>query len=158
MNTGIISSRYALAFLRLTQESGRGEQVCEQVRSLLREPDIMPAELEPDIEKLVALLRKNGREDYLKFVLRSFVDMYYDSVGARIAHLTTAVPSPGLGGRLCELVSKSSGLRIILETTVDPNIIGGFVFEIDDYLLDASVRSNIEAIRRQLIEKNNRIV
>lgn len=158
MNTGIISSRYALAFLRLTQESGRGEQVCEQVRSLLREPDIMPAELEPDIEKLVALLRKNGREDYLKFVLRGFVDMYCDSVGARIAHLTTAVPSPGLGSRLCELVSKSSGLRIILETTVDPGIIGGFVFEIDDYLLDASVRSNIEAIRRQLIEKNNRIV
>lgn len=158
MNTGVISSRYARAFLRLTQESGRGEQVCGQVRSLLSDPDNMPVELEPDIRKLITLLRKNGREDYLIFVLRSFVDLYCKSVGNRIARLTTAVPAPELGGRLCKLVTESSGLRLILETTVNPDIIGGFVFEIDDYMLDASVRSSIENIRRQLIEKNNRIV
>lgn len=158
MNTGIISSRYARAFLRLTQESGRGEQVCEQVRSLLRDPESVPADMEPDIAKLIALLRKNGREGYLKFVFSSFVNIYYRSVGTRLAHLTTAVPAPGLGEKLCGMVSGKTGLRILLESTVDPDIVGGFVFEIDDYMLDASVRSSIETIRRELIEKNNRIV
>ncbi|MCQ2156975.1 MAG: F0F1 ATP synthase subunit delta [Bacteroidales bacterium] len=158
MNSGVISSRYANAFLRLTQESGRGEQVCEQVRTLLRDPESMPEKMEPDLEKLILLLRRNGREDHLKFILRSFVDRYYDSVNARLAHLTTAVPSPGLGEKLCGLVAENSGLRVVLETSVDPDIIGGFVFEIDDYILDASVRSSIEKIRRELIEKNNRIV
>ena len=55
-------------------------------------------------------------------------------------------------------VLENSGLRVVLETSVNPDIIGGFVFEIDDYILDASVRSSIEKIRRELIEKNNRIV
>lgn len=158
MNTGVISSRYARAFLQLTQESGRGAQVCEQVRLLLRNPDQMPSELEPDLLKLIVLLRRNGREDHLKFILRSFLDLYCQSAGMRIAHLTTAVPAPGLGEKLCNLVSSRSGLKIVLESSVNPEIIGGFIFEIDGYAMDASVKSSIENIRRQLIDKNNRIV
>ena len=41
---------------------------------------------------------------------------------------------------------------------IDPEILGGFVFEMDGYRLDASVESQFRRIRRQLIEKNNRIV
>jgi F-type H+-transporting ATPase subunit delta len=41
---------------------------------------------------------------------------------------------------------------------VDPAIVGGFVFTVDDLMLDASVARQIELIRRQFVEKNNRIV
>lgn len=158
MNTGIISKRYANALLLLTQESGRGEQVCEQIRSLLRNPDNMPERLEPDLEKLVSLLSRNGREEYLKFIFQSYVRLYCHSAGVRVAHLTTAVPAPDLGRTLCELITSHTGYRVILETTVDPGIVGGFVFEFDDYLVDASVRSQIETVRRQFVEKNTRLV
>lgn len=158
MNTGIISSRYARALLLLTQETGRGEQVCNQIRSLLSDPDRIPENLEPDLEKIIALLARNGREDYLKFVLNSFVGMYYRSAGVLLAHLTTAVPAPGLGEKLTGLVSSRTGFKVLLETAVDPDIVGGFVFDIDDYRLDASVRSSIDAVRRQFIDKNKRLV
>jgi F-type H+-transporting ATPase subunit delta len=41
---------------------------------------------------------------------------------------------------------------------VDPKILGGFIFEIDDYRLDASVATQFEKIKKQFIEKNKRIV
>ena len=45
MNTGIISSRYATALLRYTQETGGGARVCAQVRRLLEHPEERPAAL-----------------------------------------------------------------------------------------------------------------
>lgn len=158
MNTGLIASRYANALLLLTKESGRGEQVCKQVRRILVSPDDMPAEFEPDLEKLIALLKKNGRLEYLKFVLRSFVSLYFSSEGICLATLTTAIPAPGLGKKLCNLVTGLTGYRIVLDSRVDPSIIGGFVFDVDDNLFDASVKTQIETIRREFIEKNTRIV
>lgn len=158
MNTGVISGRYARALLLLTQETGHGEQVCNQIRSLLAGPDRMPERLEPEIESIISLLARNGREEYLKFVFSSFVGMYYRSINVLSARLVTAVPAPGLGERLSELVCARTGFKIRLETAVDPDIIGGFVFDVDDYRLDASVRSSIEAVRRQFIEKNKRLV
>ena len=158
MNTGIIASRYARALLLLTEESGRGEQVCNQIRALLAAPDDMPEKFEPDLEKLIVLLKKNGRTEYLKFILRSFVDKYYESTGTCLASLTTAVPAPELGKKLCDLVTRLTGYRIILETNVDPSIIGGFIFDVDDNIFDASVKTQIETIRREFIEKNTRIV
>ena len=70
MDIGVISNRYATAFLGLTIESGRGAQVYEQAQTLLS--DNVPQKLEPDIEKLTALLVKNGRVPYLKYILESF--------------------------------------------------------------------------------------
>lgn len=158
MNTGAISKRYARALLLLTRETGRGAQVCAQADALLRDPDAQIGALEPDLEKLVSLLAANSRTDYLKYVLSSFTGLYRRSVGIISARLVTALPCPGLGEKLSSIISSRTGLKVELTETVDPEIIGGFVFDTDNYRLDASVRSRIDAVRRQFIEKNTRLV
>lgn len=159
MNEGIIAARYAKALLKLTQENGTGATVCSQVRALLADASQVPSDsLLPEVVRMVALLRSKGRGDLLKRVMTMFVSMYHASENIKLAHLTTAVPSADLGDRLVKLLSDRTGARIELETSVNPDLIGGFVLEIDDYLLDASVRNQIEAIRRQFVEKNTRIV
>jgi len=70
--------------------------VFDQARALLRNPDVAPSPLEPDLAKLVALLHRNGRGSYLKLILNTFVRMYCFSTNTRLAHLTTAVPAEGL--------------------------------------------------------------
>ena len=40
----------------------------------------------------------------------------------------------------------------------DPEIIGGFVLEIDDMRLDASVKGQLQRIRKELVDNNNRLV
>lgn len=158
MNTGVVSVRYAKALLLLVGETGGGERVFGQVRSVLANPDATPPRLEPELERLVLLLRKNNRMDHLKFVLHAFVRMYCRQYGICLAHLRSAVPSAGLAERLSGILAAYSGDRVIMEESVDPSLIGGFVLDLDDYRLDASVSRQIEDIRRQFVQKNNRIV
>lgn len=159
MNTGVITSRYAKALLRYVQETGRGEQVCEQVRAMLDDPDSISGKaLEPELEKFISLLVEQGRMEYVRQILRTFVIMYYKSVGTCLAHLTTVKPAPEIEQKLLDVLEKQAGSKVVLETSVDAGLIGGFILEIDDKMLDASVRSRIEAIRRQFVISTNRIV
>ena len=65
---------------------------------------------------------------------------------------------PSLESRLRELIEKQTDCKLILKTEVNPSLIGGFVFEVEDTILDASVSRQLDIIRRQFIEKNRRIV
>ena len=66
--------------------------------------------------------------------------------------------APSLETRLRDVVEKQTGCKLVLKTEVDPSLVGGFIFEVEDMLLDASVSHQIDVIRRQFIEKNRRIV
>lgn len=65
---------------------------------------------------------------------------------------------PTLESRLRALIEAKTGCRLLLSTEVNPSLTGGFVFEVEDTVLDASVSRQIAVIRRQFIEKNRRIV
>ncbi len=158
MNTGAITKRYAKALLLLTQESGRGEQVCYQVREMLRNAGSLPSKLEPDLERFVGFLIQKGRQDYLRRILRAFVDLYCDSVGLRHVILTSAVEYSHLEERVKAEMQQRLGCRILLETEVDPSLIGGFRIEVDGKMLDASVLCELQVLRRDFIQKSNRIV
>lgn len=159
MNSGIIASRYATALYSYAASNGRAGDVCAQVERLLADPETLKGmRLEPELERFVALLIENHRTDLLKFILRDYVDLYYKSAGVKIARLKTAVPVPTLESKLAELIRSRTGCEVKMFSEVDPQLVGGFVFTVDDLMLDASVARQIELIRRQFVEKNNRIV
>jgi len=60
--------------------------------------------------------------------------------------------------RVKELLQERMDGEIVLDAEVDPSLIGGFTLTVDDKLLDASVSHQLDEIRRQLMEKNKRIV
>lgn len=154
MNTGVISSRYAKALLLLTQESGRGEQVFAQARALLKNPETVPAPLEEDLRKLVLLVNRNGRGWCMRFILNDFIHLYCESTGAQVVRLISAVDSPGLYDRVSRLLDG----KVYVDTEVDPTLEGGFVLIVGDRMIDASVKGQIERIRRELAAKNQRLV
>lgn len=158
MNTGIISSRYAKALLKLVDETGNGEAVYNQVSQVLQNPDVMPSEWEPELQKFVSLLVENRRTEYVKNIFHTFLDMYNASRGRKIACLKTAVPAPYLEEKLKALLEEKLGGEVLLQASVDPGLIGGFVLTIDDQMLDASVSRQLEEIRGQFLDKNKRIV
>lgn len=186
MNRSIVVIRYATALVKYARESGQGELVCTQAESLgkaLRSvPELrrlvsaaddvvspqdkikllegaLDGRMSAQMARFLELLCSNGRMDMTEDILRSFVDAYRRSVGVRKAHLiTVGTPSPKLLDQLKALVKEKTGDDVIIETEVDPSIMGGFVFDIDDYLMDASVKYQLDKIREQFIERNRRII
>ena len=159
MNTGIISQRYATAFLRYTQERGSAQRVCEQVQAILADPHCYEGKLEDDLEHFITFLRRKSRMSEVKFILNSYVSLYYKSIGVMLATLTSAreVDSATIQS-LCKVLEEHFRCKVNMSFEVDPSLIGGFVVQVGDYLLDASVKNQIETIRRQFVVQNNRIV
>ncbi len=138
--------------------------------------------ISPELRKFLELLIRNGRIGDVRLVLTTFVTEYYRSRHIKRARLVVAdpallgpeptssdpepvegsslrqAPRPTLESRLRDLVEKQTGCKLILKTEVNPSLIGGFVFEVEDTVLDASVSRQLDIIRRQFIEKNRRIV
>ena len=104
------------------------------------------------------LLRRNRRLDCLEFVLNDFVRMWCEANHIVVAKLVCAVASPDLPARAEELIASRTGCRVILDCSVDAELLGGFVLELENETLDASVRRQLDDIRRQLVQKNNRII
>ena len=112
-----------------------------------------------ELSRFLTLLNRNGRMSMVADILRDFIDLYYRSIGIRKAHLTVVQePSERLLQRLRALVKQKTGDDVRIEVDIDPSLVGGFVFDIDDYLLDASVKRQLDLIREQFIERNRRII
>ena len=185
MNDSIIRTRYADALVKYVRETGNGDSVCALAERLARILDKVPdlsrmmaakdvvsdakkrellqaalnEPMTPELSRFVDLLAANGRIGALRMILLDFKDRYRRSLGLRKAHLKVAVPPPeDLLTRLKTLVRERTGDEADIEVEVDPDLIGGFVFDIDDAIIDKSVARKLELIRLQFIEKNRRIV
>ena len=185
MNDSIIRTRYADALVKYVRETGNGDSVCAQAERLARVlgevPDLsrmMAAKdvvsdakkrellqtalgepMVPEMDRFLDLLIANGRIGALRMILLDFMDQYHRSLGFRKARLKVAVPPPeDLLTRLKALVKERTGDEAVIEVEVDPDLIGGFIFDIDDAIIDKSVARKLELIRLQFIEKNRRIV
>jgi F-type H+-transporting ATPase subunit delta len=185
VNESLIRTRYAEALVKYVRETGNGESVCKQAERLAHVlgevPDLsrmiaakdvvanskkrallrtaLGEPMAPDLMRFVNLLLQNGRIGALRFILLDFVERYRRSIGIRKAHLKVAVPpTEELLTRLAALVKERTGDEALIDVEVDPSLIGGFVFDIDDAMIDKSVARKLELIKLQFIEKNRRIV
>ena len=96
------------------------------------------------------LVRKN-RESYLPEIVHAFIDQYKVHKGIHVAKLTTAVPvSEELKESILEKVRSAQHIQQIeLHTAVDEALIGGFVLELGDQLVDASIIYELNNIKKQ---------
>ena len=97
------------------------------------------------------LLVTKNREGELPEIINAFIRQYKDYKNIHIVKLTTATPvSENVKTALVERVRQTANLQNIeLETAVDPNIIGGFVLQTGDKLVDASVAYELKEIARE---------
>lgn len=156
MNTGVISERYAKAFLEFCLENGSEDRVYSQVCKLL-ENDI-PEKMEDDLDKLISLLVKNDRLSFLKYILANYVLMYRRHKGLIEAKLTIAHPQDGLEDKIGKAISDKFSGKIVFKEKVDPALIDGFILEIDGKVMDTSIKTKLDEIRRSFDDMNKRLV
>lgn len=171
-----LASRYAKSLLDLAVEKEQLEQVhtdmlylqqltkdSREFLSLLRSPIVSADKKQSIIDAVTAgkigeltaaftkLLVNKGREGELPEIADAFSKQYKDKKGIHTIKLTTATPvSDEVKNSIVAQVKKTSDMQNIeLETTVDPNIIGGFVLQAGDKLVDASIAYDLKEISRQ---------
>jgi F-type H+-transporting ATPase subunit delta len=102
------------------------------------------------------VLVDNGREEILDDVLGRYEQLVKDHLGRIEVGVTTAVElSPDQLDRLKErLGTVLEGKEVVLETDVDPELVGGAVFRFGGRMMDGSIRGRLESLREGMLERS----
>jgi len=171
-----LAARYAKSVLDLAIEKGQLEEVYNDMLFLqqafrssrelvimIKSPVIKADKKDKVLEAITAgrvsvitssfnkLLLSKGREFYLPEIITAFIDQYKVYKGIHMVKLTTAVPvGEELKKSIMDKIGADKNLKNIeLVTAVNEDLIGGFVLEIGDELVDASIAFDLNNIRKQ---------
>lgn len=167
--------RYARALFDLAEEEQQldaWERRLEEVRrilavpelkALIENPAIAPAQrmglidslplenLGDEGRNLAKLLVESQHADAIDDIEEEFTRLADASRGRVQVTVTTAVDlQPDGRERLARQLGAQLGRQVRLEYRTDPAILGGLVVQLGDRLVDASLRSRLQQLRRQL--------
>ena len=169
------AKRYARAVFELATEQGRVEEWARRlaaVRDVLAQPDAERVLANPSVptarrqEAVAALLGDSAgpegvnlgrllvgasRLDELDGIVEEYERLADEAAGRVRAIATTAVPLAAADADKLETsLSRRLDREVRLDTRVEPAIIGGLVLRIGDRVIDASVATRLQQLRRRL--------
>jgi F-type H+-transporting ATPase subunit delta len=174
---------YAESLLDVAAECGQTDQVLEEFGALI--DGVFPAA--PEFETFLAgsvnrrkkaevvrrafdgrvsdifrnfllVVNAHRRLDLLRGI-RDLVKELYDERAGRLRVLvTSAVPLPDhQRERLRQELRAKYRKEPILTTRVEPDLLGGLVVRVGDWLYDASLRTRLETVRKRIIERGSHV-
>jgi len=173
MNSGKISIRYARALLMSANEKKVSEVVYKEMSTLAKAfedyPALCAAMSSPTIssdekkELLFAVLGgkpskesaaffnfiiSEKREDYLPSMARMFEKLYREENKIVISNLVSATElSKSAIDAIKKYISSLSGSNNIeIRSSVNPEIVGGFILDIEGKRLDASIKEQLKKL------------
>jgi F-type H+-transporting ATPase subunit delta len=178
MLDSIIAERYAKSLFELAQESGKLEQVRQDMdliidvclnnrdfRHMLMSPVIRPdkkvmvidAVFSGKIEELsrqfYRLLSHKRREKYLEGIARAFIEKYkvFNKI-VTIEIRTVSQLSEAMRNKIVSLIEKRKGITVELIEIIDPTLIGGFIVSTGTMRYDASLTTSIKKLKKEFEE------
>jgi F-type H+-transporting ATPase subunit delta len=101
------------------------------------------------------VVSRRGRLDCLRAIRFQFRKLYEEARGDVRVRITTATAvEPNQVEKIAAALAASLGRRPILETVVDPALVGGAVLRIGDTVYDGSVANQLQTIRQQMIDRS----
>ncbi len=111
--------------------------------------------LDPLLSNFLKVVSRHGRLDCLRAIRRQARKLYEESQGNIRVRITTAAEvAPEQVDQIGAALAASLGRRPILETAVDPALIGGAVLRVGDTVYDGSVANQLQHIRQQMIDRS----
>lgn len=171
-----LAGRYAKSLLDLSLERNELEttyndmlflqSVCKSSKdfvSLLKSPVIPSDKKDKILDAITAgrvseltssfnkLLVQKNRETFLPEIITAFIQQYKDYKNIHIVTLTTATAvSEELKQSIVDKVKSTTAMQNIeLNAEVKEDIIGGFILEVGDQLVDASIAFDLNNIKKQ---------
>ncbi len=174
-----IAVRYAKSLHDLAVEQNKLERVLEDVQAFhqltqdrdfllfIKSPVIphnrkselvdkmLKDKFDPLTMAFLRILFHKGREKYMAEVAREFLALYRKNKGISTVKLTTAAPLNEKTIKALETKLRAEGItgaQIEFHSKVDPEMIGGFILEVDDLVYDASLAHKLDTMRREFVD------
>lgn len=176
MLKGAIARRYAGAIFDLARKQNTLDRTLEDVKDiaalfairklayLLREPKIsfkrkekaireaLASRVQPTSLNLALLIVQRELVDYMQNIATELETMVLDYRNQAVAEVITAAP---LDEKQQELVKtaleRRTGKTILLQTRIDPSILGGIIARVGDQVIDSSVRYRLASLQQRLL-------
>ena len=171
MRTQQVSRRYARALFELEQEGAKNRAALEklaavaavgEMQDVLGNPNYAASlkasvlekatgSLPAEMKRLVSLLCERGKAELLPEIDELFEQMMRQAESEVEAEVISAVKlSEAQKKGLVKALGDISGRSVRLNVSEDKSILGGLVVRIGDRLIDYSVRSRLEALKRAM--------
>lgn len=174
-----VAQRYAKALFDLALETGKIEEVKNDLDAIngVKHPElqillvspvitgekkssvfdaVFSSHVQPLTTSFFKLVFTKGRSIAIKEIVSAFMNMYRIHKGIQVVELTTAMPlSDEVKTSIKGILQQNVMLKnktIELNEHVDASLIGGLVVQIDDKLFDASIRHDLQVIKRQFVK------
>jgi len=169
------AKRYARAVFELASDEGHVEEWLRHlsaIKDLMGDPAVAavlenptipaarrmeliaaPRFLDPEAINLARMLIETGHVDQAGGILDEYEQLADEAAGRIRATVTTAVDlSAEDRRRLGKQLSERLGKEVRLTATVDRRIIGGLKLQYGDHLVDASLATRLQQLRRRLAD------
>lgn len=176
MLKGAIGRRYAGAIFDIARKQGTIDRTLEDVQGiaqvfsnrkiayLLNEPKVPAKRKETAIRQALAskvlptslnlalLVVQRELVDAMQNIANELEKLVLDYKNEAKAEVTSAAPmDEAQSNAVKQALERRTGKTIIMQTKVQPEILGGVVARVEDKVIDGSVRYRLSALRQQLL-------
>ena len=168
---------YARSLLELANERNQADEIGQEMADIrdvldqqptfaafLADPGIAGSERTATLERIfkgrvsplvwnfLSVVNNHNRMRLLGPIVQAFIDLLDEQRGNVEVDVTVAQRlSPDQLEQVRQRVSAALGKNAVVHQYVDENIIGGLVLRVEDRLIDASVKYQLEAMRERLL-------
>ncbi len=177
MDNGRISVRYARALFQLAQEQNCEEAVYDglarfahnyllaiaQFNEVLANPIVGQEEkvklvemavgepMHECLKQFIAFVAEQKREDKIFLIAMKYMEMYRAKHNILSTNVTTATKLPeSTYDDIKAFVKKTFNADAEMDVHIDPSLIGGFILDIENMRMDASVAGQLNALKNKL--------
>jgi len=172
----ILARRYAKALFSLGKEDGKNEsysEVLNAIAELYKNESVENALVNPlyPVEARQKVMAKIGELAKADAIMTRFLDLLIEKKRAdilpdiaaemrimvdqeqNISHgsVVSAIElDDALKGKIQQALEKITGNKVIIETSVDPSIIGGVIAKVGDLVLDGSIKTQLNGLKESI--------
>lgn len=177
MDNGKLSVRYARALFQTAQEQHCEEAVYDgltrfahnyllaiaQFNEVLANPIVAKEEkvkllemaigepLHDTLKQFIAFVVDQKREDKMFFIAMKYLEMYRAKHHILSTQVTTATELPeATYDKIKAFVKQTFDADAEIDVKIDPSLIGGFILDIENTRMDASVAGQLNALKNSL--------
>ena len=177
MDNGRISVRYARALFQLAQEQHCEEAIYDgltrfahnyllaiaQFNEVLADPIVAQEEkvkliemaigepVHDTLKQFIAFVVDQKREDKMFFIAMKYMEMYRMKHHILSTQVTTATELPeATYDKIKAFVKQTFDADAEIDVKIDPSLIGGFILDIENARMDASVAGQLNALKNKL--------